>query len=689
MEPISPGVPVELVTNTFDLRETGDSPHEFFLYRVKFTPACAPGSGAGSVLYTALFPGQPSNSDWNSMLFDGFDSLLSPVAIDVPSETVRLELQGKVSLQSDFVRVVNMVLSKSLSSLGYSCLDKGWFNANECEEVGAVHIIKAVQPSVSRTGLTFCPVVMASRRGHLYEFLEQGIKTPSMRGDLERAAKATEYGVIGMDSRIRVVAVHWPPNDEKRANVSLPVKEDDPIVESDDGSVFPASCLTQIGLTAAEARDSVIAEKFEAVKNENCEKVKARIDDVVAALRSDEVRGLWDSFGLVIGEEVKMEGKILERPMLTVREKSMRKLREVQAPKDGDIKYDVSERLVVVAPQFNKQPVILADESLEVQVKRNFIPKLLQTACELGVSMMQPNEIYVRNPSASSVIDELKRELKQHGLPAFVLVVAQSDFAAVRRFLAVDLGVPVQFISDRTVGDNVQTEELQSLVRKLVIQTGGVPDYVSLPLQSSVAIGVCTEDGQTFSVSGSIDHTLARYRYDLVSFENVSDFVKETCSEFTKMTSVKPTRLLVYATIVGDREEFKQKLLDALQPLSLNITICCVESEETFRSLMKVGDSYDAPPPGTLIHDGESTEFLLKSTKSSTTRYTLLHTDFDITRFITVTFGLCCTYMTDTAHSSDLPAPLMVAKSNLDYCRTWLQGQPPSASLKDSMLHFI
>ena len=687
---------MEFVTNTFELRETGDSPCEFFVYRVTFTPPCAPGRAAASVLHTALFPGQTDNPDCGStFLFDGFDSLMSPVAIDISCEAVRLEPQGKVSLQNDFVRVVNMFLSKSLSTLGYSCLDKGWFNGNECEEVGAVRIVRAVRPSVSRSGLTFSSAVMASRRGHLYEFLEQGIRTPSMRGDLERATKATEYGVIGSPShsRIRVAAVYWPPNDDKKVNVTQPVKEDDPIVEADDGSMFPASCLTQIGLTAAEMTDKVIVEKFEAAKNEDSEKAKARIDNVVAALRSDEVRSLWESFGLVIGEEVKMEGKILERPMLTVREKSMRKLIEVQAPKDGDIRYDVSERLVVVAPKFNKQPVLLVDESLELQVKRNFVPKLLQTACELGVSMMQPNEISVRSTNASSLIDELKRELKQHGLPAFVLVVArdptQSDFAIVRRFLAVDLGVPVQFISGRTIADNVPTEEVQSLVRKLVIQTGGVPDYVSLPLQSSVAIGVCTQDGRTFSVSGSIDHTLARYRYDLVSFENVSDFVNQTCSEFTKMTSVKPTRLLVYATIVGDHEEFKQKLLDALQPLSLNLTICRVESDETFQPLVKIGDSYDTPPPGTLIYDGKSTEFLLKSTKSSTSRYTLLHTDFDITRFITVTFGLCCNYMTDTAHSSDLPAPLMVAQSNLDYCRTWLQGQPPAASLKDSMLHFI
>lgn len=681
------GSAIDLTTNAFPVAETGDISREFFVYKVTFTSPAQSASAAAAILQQALFPDDKAASD-NPMFFDGFLYLFSPTELRTSSDSIKLELHKTVSLQNDFSFILNAVLSKSLTCLGYSCLSDGWFLNDERDEVGSVEILHALSPNISRTLLIWSPSSITKRKGTLYEFLSPGISSNSARSGIERAVKSLRFAVANSPGQKigRVIAIHWTPTKEKEAKVTKPMKSGEPLVEFDDGSVIPSSCLVQIGLSTAEKQDKAIAEK----SHETASAVKSRIEKLMSALKvNEEAKKACEFFGLSFGEALETQGRVLEAPMLTVREKTMRTIIEIPALKSCEFCYDVSDRVVVVPPRLNKQVLFLVEECFESKFKNGFISRFLETAAQMGVSLMTPNEAYPRN--THGFIDELKQTIKDSGLPSYVVVVVRDvnrpEFATLRKFMAVDLGIPAHFV----VGDTlVETNTITDMVRGLVIRTGGIPYYVSLPLRSTIVLGISTLDNKNFSVAASIDNTLARYRYDILELNNLQAFLKQTIIEFTKMTSTKPTRLLLYALESEHTNELKKKVLEATQRTDLKVTMCLVQPDSPFQVFVRDSDTYESAPIGTLVYQdtsGGQPTFLIKTT-TEPAQYTLIDGEFDLIRLAQITFGLCFNF-TKTPRAERIPAPLMVANANLDYCRTWLQGAPPAPALRESLLHFI
>lgn len=683
---VTTGSAIDFTTNAFPVAETGDPSREFLVYKVTFTSPAQSAREAAAILQQALFPDDKAVTD-NSLFFDGFLYVFSPTELRTSSGSIKLELHKTVSLQNDFPFILNAVLSKSLTCLGYSYLTDGWFLNDERDEVGSVEILHALCPNISQKLLIWSPTLITRRKGTLYEFLSPGLSNNSARSGIERAVKSLRFAVANSPGQRlrRVIAVHWTPTKDKEAKVTKPMKSGEPLVELEDGSVVPSSCLVQIGLSTAEKQDKAIAEK----SHETACAVKSRIQKLMTALKVDEeAKKACEFFGLSFGEALETQGKVLEAPLLTVREKSMRTIIEIPALK-GEFCYDVSDRVVVVPPRLNKQILFLVEECFESRFKNGFISRFLETASQMGVSLMTPNEAYPRN--THGFIDELKQTIKDSGLPSYVVVVVRDvtrpEFATLRKFMAVDLGIPAHFV----VGDTLaQTNTIIEMVRGLVIRTGGIPYYFSLPLRSTIALGIATVDNKKFSVAASIDNTLARYRYNILELNNLQAFIKQTIIEFTKMTSTKPTRLLLYTFENEHTNELKSKVLEATQRIDLKVTLCLVQPDSPFQVFVRDSDTYESAPIGTLVYQdtsGDQPRFLIKTT-TATTQYTLINGEFDISRLAQITFGLCFNF-TKTPRAERIPAPLMVANANLDYCRTWLHGAPPAPALRESLLHFI
>ena len=695
-----------LDSNAFLVTREGET-KEFCLYKVTFTQFCKSIRAAIAAVAEAI------GSDVE-LFFDGYECLVSPVetlAETVSSSTLKLEFLRKVSFDSDFVLLAKMCLARAMGEIGYGRCDEGFYSQMDAEDFGRVRVVDGFKMGLQKvsTGaiVTWSVDSRIERKETLGEFLSGGVTDRAVRGELEAAARSMAYVTThGMNQKsVQVVVIDWEPDDEKRKKVSAErqlgsvVKRGDPIVECYGGDLYPASVLLPTDLTLAEKNDSVLFPRIRECVEPSVEVVRRRIETLVSVMRSnEEAQKLFAYFGLKIGENMKANGSLLEKPELNVRDKAT--LSMISIPPGKGFKYSIEDKCVAIPPMLNKPPLVVCDEVLEIQVREQFVPALLKVAAEMGVTIKCPSGCYIKAAGEYAYLHRVKQEIKETGLPSIIIVIVdaqRTDFGAFRSYMALELGVPVYFISASSIFDaSVKNKSLmQSYVRDIVVETGGVPSYASLPLRSTIAMGVTCYKNHELSVSASFDHTLARYRYDLLDFSQLHTFLDETIALFKKFTSIEPTTLIVYAMTDSDMKEFSDKLIQALET-NLKITICFVNIRASVRFFECRNGTYQNPPPGTIVSNtitDNSNSFFIHTKDSADVSYDpfeciLFRSDFDTTLFATITLGLCYCFP-KISKMDRLPAPMAVARENFHYCYTWLKGKPPAPPLKESLLQFF
>lgn len=714
----STGQEIKLKTNSYQMTLSVGSVRELFFYKVIVAQPSRSLRSALATLSAGLFPSEDNSKSthgWNSMVFDGCDLLLSAIGhLDdkVSDSSVTLDFLKKILLERDILLVAKFALSRILANLGYCRCDDVFYAESESKIVGPVRVLTGVKPHVMKikTGLllTWSLETRFERNETLFEFLQNGVKNFSMRPDLEAAVRSMSYVIrFGLHQRtVHVALIEWEPNDQRskracescKAHFGIEPKSNEPFVELTSGEIYPSSMLVPADLTAAEKADDLFMDRIRELTELSIDSATARVERLMSLIRSHaDTEKVLSFFGLTIGENIQATGAVLERPKLIVRDRFTKEMTCVEA--DNHLMVDYGRVDIAIPPILNKPPLILCDEMFEMCVKDQFLPMFLRTASEMGVVIKYPSEYYAKATSEMVFIYRLKQELRENGLPSIIIVIAdtrRTSFTGLRMYAIHEIGIPIYFIQGTSLERNIEPSLVQSFIREMVVETGGVTSYASLPLRSTICMGVTSVGDREFSVSASFDHTLARYRYDLLTLEQVHAFLEETIAKFKKYTSFAPTRLVIYALTDGDAMQLYDKFSHALDT-TLKITFFTVEAASSLRFMEVTNGSLKPASVGTVVYgdvtNGANRSFFLCCDDLlrrgyGPTKYTVHESDLDNVRLAQITLGLVCN-LREFSKGERYPAPLVVARENLNYCHHLLKEKTPAPPLKEGFLHFL
>lgn len=609
---IKSGQEINFVTNIYPISFTNDTPPKLYQYKVNVNPDPENSKTASTLICSTLFPeGNPS--EWDSLVYldqdhtiisshnDLAKNEISHVDKQGTNYEIHISLEKEINLQnniSDFSQIVNKIIYRCFTKLGFSSLDENFINNTDYTDVDHLRLVGGFYPRPDFFSNNLCLVLDTAsridRKGTLYDILISGVSNVARRQSIEESLNKMIYVTrhLSHQQTVRILKVRWnskaqtePINDHSKITIAdyfmsqynFFSKPDDPTVDvMCNGKVdsLPSSALSQIGITETERADSALMSTVRDALFLDPGNRKQKLESIIISLKNDEQTvPLLKNFGLSIGDPLVIKGHVLESPELYARSKEPPQ-KFIHFKPNSQMIDDVTKIYTAVPSNIKSVPLIIAPESYQSQVRDIFIRRFKKIATDVDLSFYDPETRYLSNFGYNSIRGEIFNYIRKNGVPSFIIFICpeknQQRYDYLNQLLITSLGIPSHFILADSIFNGVigVDDLLIDMAFQITAKTGGIPYYVPLPLSRTLIIGVAgyknkTENnGQiTICMSASIDQTCARFYSDTLVLNsnecipdsNIAQFVKSAKEKFKDIVNEIPSGLIVYR-LLSDTE---------------------------------------------------------------------------------------------------------------------------------------
>ncbi|XP_043262895.1 piwi-like protein Ago3 [Colletes gigas] len=282
---------------------------------------------------------------------------------------------------------------------------------------------------------------------------------------------------------------------------------------------------------------------------------------------------------------------------------------------------------ILRTPNLNQWCILYCQK--DARCTQEFIGMFRNVSKAMGLSVMDPNNICLKDDRVETYIKELRANInKALSLVIIIFPTNRTDrYNAVKRVCCVEMPVPSQVVMSRTIS---RADKLKSITEKIALQIscklGGALWALAIPMENCMICGIDVYHagvGQQMkgSVAGfvaSLDRLLTTWHSKICLQGRNQELVDmlQIClisaiKAYYKHNKRYPDRIIVYRDGVGDGQletvtkyEVKQLLAtfknieSSYQP---TLTVIVVQKRINTRIFAKSQQGLINPPPGTIV----------------------------------------------------------------------------------------
>lgn len=690
-------------------------------YQIEFSPE-KPRNNINNI-YQSFFNG--NNLTYDNLIFSKNGDIECEKEIDYEGNKIKVKImkikQIKSKDKDEILKVLDILLRRILEKNGYVQNGNKWFNNNKHERHGFYNIVNGFIVKTAIFNDSIYLMIKNTERyeriGTVYEFIKNGITNLNTRKYIKKSIKNMHFLTCYSSKQkfINFNDILWDLNssqktkirDKTQVNLAQYFQEtygfrtriNDPVIESvkfknneKQYKYYPSSSIKLVGLTEIEKNDLNLKIKTNILEYNN--KIKDLINIIINNMSSY-------LNGIEILNNINVDYYTLEYPSIVLRTRQSLHNEHIVKIKDFEtLQKEIYFAAVAVPPQLNSKPLLVFSKNIGVESINKMSKIFCDANYDMGIDFQAPDFISIQGTDQNIYGKNISKYILTNGVPSFILFILKDYFDDVKcflkKFLSIELGIPFFFCKPDLLLSN-DNQYLTKVITSITVKTGGIPYYispVSLPLRSTMVVGITTSKFGICSMTASYDFTFSRYISEIyqntdstISKENIKYFFKKAINSFNNHSNSILKRIVVYRKSIDSKvNELEKEEIDSILEMIGEISlIYCIVEKDSDIYLMN-----ENVKPGTVINCPNSKDFYLISKPNIPTKYKILYNTsnvWDNNHFKKLTFYLTFCYP-NHFETIKIPLPLRYAIKYSKFCFSVLNSKRPNKNLQ-SLVHYL